>query len=180
MVVNVCLIVVIVVTSVILVLYNRLVKSKNNVKRAESGIDVVLKQRFDMIPNLVECVKGYSSHESDTLEQVVAQRTAYNNSGKMDIKEAEELNRSINRIMAVAESYPDLKANTQYLNLQEKLSRIEEKLQYARNIYNNEVTKYNNLIETVPSSLVAKIFAFERAELFSIDEDDRENIVIDV
>lgn len=180
MVINVCLIVVILVTSIILVLYNRLIKAKNSVKRAESGIDVVLKQRFDVIPNLVECVKGYSTHEAETLEQVVAQRTAYNNSGEMDIKEAEKLNRSINRIMAVAESYPDLKANSQYLNLQEKLSRIEEKLQFARSIYNNEVTKYNNLIETVPSSLVAKIFAFEGADLFSIDDVDRENVVIDV
>ncbi len=180
MVINVCLIVVIVVISIILGMYNKLVKAKNSVKRAESGIDVVLKQRFDVIPNLVECVKGYSTHEAETLEQVVAQRTAYNNSGEMDIKEAEELNRSINHIMAVAENYPDLKASSQYLNLQEKLSRIEEKLQYARNIYNNEVTKYNNIIETVPSSLVAKIFAFERADLFSIDDGDRENVVIDV
>jgi len=180
MIINVCLVVVIVVISIILVLYNKLVKAKNSVKRSESGIDVVLKQRFDVIPNLVECVKGYSTHESETLEQVVAQRTAYNNSGEMNIKEAQELNRSINRIMAVAENYPDLKANTQYLNLQEKLSRIEEKLQYARSIYNNEVTKYNNLIETVPSSLVAKIFAFEKAELFSIEDSNRENIVVDV
>ena len=180
MVVNVCLVVVIVVISAILVIYNSLVKAKNNVKRAESGIDVVLKQRFDIIPNLVECVKGYSTHESETLEEVVAQRAAYNNNGEVDIKEAERLNRNINRIMAVAESYPDLKASTQYLNLQESLARIEEKLQYARNVYNNEVTKYNNLIETVPSSLVAKIFAFERADLFSIDDGDRENVVIDV
>lgn len=180
MVINVCLIVVIIVTSAIILLYNRLVKAKNSVKKAEAGIDVVLKQRFDMIPNLVECVKGYSTHESETLEQVVAKRAAYNNNSEMDIKEAEELNRSINRIMAVAESYPDLKANSQYLNLQEKLSRIEEKLQYARSIYNNEVTKYNNLIETVPSSLVAKIFAFERSDLFSIDDGDRENVVIEV
>lgn len=180
MIINVCLIAVIVVISLILALYNRLIKAKNSVKRAESGIDVVLKQRFDVIPNLVECVKGYSTHESETLEQVVEQRTAYNNSNEMDIKEAEKLNRNINHIMAVAENYPDLKASEQYLNLQEKLSRIEEKLQYARNIYNNEVTKYNNLIETVPSSLVAKIFAFERADLFSIDDGDRGNVIIDV
>ena len=180
MVINVCLVVVVIATSAIILLYNGLVKAKNSVKRAESGIDVVLKQRFDVIPNLVECVKGYSTHESETLEQVVAQRNAYNNSQEINIKEAENLNRSINRIIAVAESYPDLKANGQYLNLQEKLSRIEDQLQYARNIYNNEVTKYNNLIETVPSSLVAKIFAFERADLFSIDDGDRENVVIDV
>ncbi|MBQ8042786.1 MAG: LemA family protein [Clostridia bacterium] len=180
MVINVCLVVVIVVISIILVLYNRLVKAKNNVKRAESGIDVVLKQRFDVIPNLVECVKGYSAHESTTLEEIVEQRTAYNNNGELDIKEAEKINRNINHIMAVAENYPELKASEQYLNLQASLARIEEKLQYARNIYNNEVTKYNNLIETVPSSLVAKIFAFERADLFSIDEDNRENVSIDV
>lgn len=176
MIINVCLVVVIIVISAILIIYNNLVKSKNNVKRAESGIDVVLKQRFDVIPNLVECVKGYSTHESETLEEVVAQRTAYNNNKEIDIKEAENLNRNINRIMAIAESYPDLKASEQYLNLQATLSKIEEKLQFARTIYNNEVTKYNNLIEIVPSSLVAKIFAFEKADLFSIDEDEKENV----
>lgn len=179
MIINVCLVAVIVITSMIILLYNRLVKAKNSVKKAEAGIDVVLKQRFDVIPNLVECVKGYSTHESTTLEEVVAQRAAYNK-GELDIKEAEKISRNINHIMAVAESYPEIKASEQYLNLQESLARIEEKLQYARNIYNNEVTKYNNLIETVPSSLVAKIFAFERAELFSIEQDNRENVVIDV
>lgn len=180
MVINVSLIVVIVVISAILVIYNKLVKAKNAVKRAESGIDVVLKQRFDMIPNLVECVKGYSTYESDTLEEVIALRAAYNNNGKIDIKDAERLNRNINHIMAVAESYPDLKASPQYLNLQASLSLIEEKLQFARNTYNNKVTKYNNLIETVPSSFIAKVFAFERADLFSIEEEHRENVVIDV
>lgn len=180
MVINICLVIVIVVTSVILVFYNNLVKAKNNVKKAESGIDVVLKQRFDMIPNLVECVKGYSTHESTTLEEIVEQRTAYNNNPELDIKEAEKLNRNINHIMAVAENYPELKASEQYLRLQSSLAKIEEELQYVRNIYNNEVTKYNNLIETVPSSLVAKMFAFEKTELFRIDEENRENIVIDV
>lgn len=180
MVINVCLVVVIIVTCAILLFYNNLVKAKNNVKKAESGIDVVLKQRFDMIPNLVECVKAYSTHESSTLEEVVAQRTAYNRSGGTDIKQAEKLNRNINHIMAIAENYPDLKANTQYLSLQASLSKIEEELQHARSVYNNKVTIYNNLIETVPSSLVAKIFAFERAELFSIDEDNRENVNLDI
>lgn len=180
MIINICLVVIIIVTGVILAYYNGLVKAKNSVERAESGIDVILKQRFDVIPNLVECVKGYSTHETETLEEVVAQRAKLNDKGQMDIKEAEQLNRNINHIIAIAESYPNLKASEQYLSLQASLSKIEEKLQYARNTYNNEVTKYNNLVETVPSSLVAKLFAFEKAELFSIDEDSRDNVVIDV
>ena len=178
--INICLVIIIVITSIILILYNRLVKQKNSVKKAEAGIDIALKQRFDLIPNLVECVKGYSNHESTTLEEIVEQRTAYNNNQGLDVKQAEEINRKFNHIMAVAENYPDLKANSQYLNLQSSLAKIEEKLQFARTIYNSEVTKYNNLIETVPSSMVAKIFAFERAELFTIDEDNRENININV
>ena len=178
--IDIGLIIVIVVISIILIIYNNLVRQKNNVKKAESGIDIALKQRFDLIPNLVECVKGYSEHESTTLEEIVEQRTAYNNNGELDIKEAEKINKNLNHIIAVAESYPDLKASEQYGNLQQSLARIEEKLQYARNIYNNEVTKYNNSIETVPSNLIAKIFAFEKAELFRIDEDIRDNIEIDV
>ena len=127
--INICLVIIIVITSTILILYNRLVKQKNSVKKAEAGIDIALKQRFDLIPNLVECVKGYSKHESTTLEEIVEQRTAYNNNGGLDVKQAEEINRKFNHIMAVAESYPDLKANSQYLNLQSSLAKIEEKLQ---------------------------------------------------
>lgn len=178
--INICLIIVIVLISIILIMYNKLVKLKNNVKKAESGIDVALKQRFDLIPNLVECVKGYSEHEANTLEEIVEQRTAYNKDGEIDIKEAENINRKFNHVMAVVESYPDLKASSQYLGLQESLAKIEERLQVARSIYNNEVTKYNNMVETVPSSMVAKLFAFDRAELFRIEDENKDNVDINI
>ena len=104
-------------------MYNSLIKMRNKVKQAESGIDVYLNQRFDLIPNLVECVKGYSKHEKDVFENIVKLRTEYMNNKKTDLKQAEKLNNNINKIIAVAENYPELKASEQYLNLQKNLSK---------------------------------------------------------
>lgn len=178
--INILLIIAIVFSATIIIMYNKLIHLKNNVKKSEAGIDVVLKQRFDLIPNLVECVKGYSEHEATTLEEIVEQRTAYSKNGEMDIKQAEEINRKFNNVMAVVENYPDLKASSQYTSLQSSLARIEDKLQIARNTYNSEVTKYNTAIETVPTNLIAKLFAFEKSELFTVDETTKENIDINV
>lgn len=161
-------------------MYNTLVKMRNKVKQAESGIDVYLNQRFDLIPNLVECVKGYSKHEKDIFENVVKLRTEYMNNKKIDLKQAEKLNDNMNKIIAVAENYPELKASEQYLNLQKNLSKIESQLQAARRIYNNEVTKYNTKIATVPSNIIAGIFGFKEENLFTIEEYKKENIEIDL
>lgn len=161
-------------------MYNTLVKMRNKVKQAESGIDVYLNQRFDLIPNLVECVKGYSKHEKDIFENVVKLRTEYMNNKKIDLKQAEKLNNNMNKIIAVAENYPELKASEQYLNLQKNLSKIESQLQAARRIYNNEVTKYNTKIATVPSNIIAGIFGFKEVSLFTIEEYKKENIKIDL
>lgn len=180
MIINICLVIVIILISIILGYYNKLVKQKNYVKQSESGIDIILKQRFDLIPNIVECVKGYSKYESETLEELVEARTAYNNNDGLDIKQAEIINDKVNRLIAVAESYPDLKSNEQYLNLQNRLSQIEDKLQYARSIYNSAVTEYNTSIETIPCNIVAKMFVFEKYELFKIEETTRESINISV
>lgn len=160
----------------ILATYNSLIKLKNQVKQAESGIDIYLNQRFDLIPNLVECVKGYTKHEKDIIENVTNMRTNYMQGAKNNIKVAENLNNSMNKLIAVAEAYPELKASEQFLNLQKNLTKIESQLQAARRIYNNEVTNYNTKISTVPTNIIASMFAFKEADLFQIEEYKKENI----
>ncbi len=172
---EVLIIIVIVILVIILAKYNNLVKARNKVRQAESGVDVYLNQRFDLIPNLVECVKGYSKHEKEIFTEITNLRTTYMKQPK-DIKNAEKLNNKMNQIIAVAENYPELKANEQYLNLQKTLTKLESQLQAARRIYNTEVTDYNNKIYTVPSNIVAKLFGFKEAKLFEIEEYKKENI----
>lgn len=175
---------VIIIAGIIIVLifsmYNSLVKMRNKVKQAESGIDVYLNQRFDLIPNLVECVKGYSKHEKEVLGNIVELRTEYVNNKNNNLKQAQNLNNNMNKLIAVAENYPELKASEQYLNLQRSLSKIESQLQAARRIYNNEVTKYNTKISTIPTNIIAKILGFKEMELFTIEECKKENIEIDL
>ena len=163
----------------ILVLYNNLVKSRNKVKQAESGIDVYLNQRFDLIPNLVECVKAYSKHEQSIYTEIANLRSSYMKQPK-NIKSAENLHNKMNELIAVAENYPELKANEQYISLQRSLTQLENQLQAARRIYNNEVTNYNNKIEVVPSNIVANLFGFEQAQLFDIEEHMKENVNINI
>mgnify|MGYP004612377053 FL=1 len=171
------LIIIAVVLIVILNMYNNLVKARNKVKQAESGIDVYLNQRFDLIPNLVECVKAYSKHEQSIFTEIADLRSRYMKESK-NIKSAEKLNNKMNQLIAVSENYPDLKANEQYLNLQKTLTKLENQLQAARRIYNLEVTEYNNKIDVVPSNLVANLFGFKHAQLFEIEEYKKENINI--
>ena len=161
----------------ILVIYNNLVKLRNKVKQAESGIDVYLNQRFDLIPNLVECVKGYSKHEEKIFTEIANLRSAYMKQSK-NLKSAENLNNKMNQLIAVAENYPELKASEQYLNLQRTLTKLESQLQAARRIYNAEVTNYNDKIMVVPSNIVASLFGFKEEKLFEIEEYKRENINI--
>lgn len=171
-------IVVFLVVLIILVQYNTLIKLRNRVKQSKSGIEVYLNQRFDLIPNLVECVKAYSKHENDVLENISNLRALYNES--KDFDKASKLNSGINKILAIAENYPDLKSSEQYLNLQRSLVKIESQLQAARRIYNNDVTNYNTKIETVPTNIIANLFIFKPAELFQIEEYKRENINIEM
>lgn len=177
MIINICLIIVIIITGILLIDYNRFVRKNNKVKERQSQIDVLLNQRFDLIPNIVETVKGYAKHESSTLEELVNLRSSYNNKG-FSIEETEKVDKKFNNIMMLAESYPDLKANTQFLSLQNSLNDIENKLNYARTSYNNAVTSYNNLVESVPSNIIAKMFYFKRKELFKIDEEKRNNVKV--
>ena len=173
----VILIVIAILLIIVLQMYNNLVKKRNAVKQSKSGIDVYLNQRFDLIPNLVECVKGYSKHEQSIFTEIANLRTSYMNQSK-DIKSAENLNNKMNQLIAVAENYPELKSSEQYLNLQKNLTKIESQLQAARRIYNADVTNYNNKIELVPSNIIAKMFGFNPAQLFEIEEYKKENIKI--
>jgi len=158
--------------------YNSLVKLEKKIKQAESGIDVYLNQRFDLIPNLVECVKGYAKHEKEIFENITKMRMEYMQN--KDIEKGQELNNNINKLMAVAENYPDLKASEQFLNLQKQLTKMESQLQAARRIYNIEVTNYNTKISVVPSNIIASMFNFKEAKLFEIEELKKENINIDL
>ena len=171
------IIILVVILVLILILYNQLVRLENKVKQSKSGIDVYLNQRFDLIPNLVECVKAYSKHEKSLFEEIASLRNSYS-SDKNNIKSAENLNNKMNQLIAVAENYPELKASEQYLNLQKNLTKIESQLQAARRIYNNEVTNYNDKIRVIPSNIIAMIFGFKEAKLFEIEEYKRENVSI--
>lgn len=159
--------------------YNTLVKLKMKVKQAKSGIDVYCQQRFELIPNLIETVKGYMKHEKEVLDNITRLRTEYNNT--KNIKVSQELNKQMNSIISVAENYPDLKASEQFLNLQKNLEKIESQLQAARRIYNNDVSNYNTKISVVPYNLIASIFNFESESLFELeDENARKNIKVEL
>ena len=159
--------------------YNRFVQLRHKIKQAKSGIDVYLTQRFDLIPNLVECVKAYSKHEESIFTEIANLRSAYMSQSK-SLEKGANLNNKMNQLIAVAENYPELKPSEQYLNLQRNLTKIESQLQAARRIYNMEVTNYNDKICTVPSNLVASLFGFKEAKLFEIEEYKRENININL
>ena len=174
---GIAIILFIIILIIILVIYNNLIKSRNRVKQAKSGIDVYLNQRFDLIPNLVECVKQYSEYEKGVFAEITELRVSYLKDST-NLKSAEKINNKMNEIVALAENYPELKSSEQYLNLQRNLTKLESQLQAARRIYNMEVTNYNNKIETVPSNIVAKLFGFKKAELFQIEEYKRENVMI--
>lgn len=159
--------------------YNSLVKSRNEVKNAWSQIDVQLKRRYDMIPNLVEIVKGYMSHEQDTLENVTkARQQAIDISDDNVAAQAQaenQLSQTLRSLFAVSENYPDLKANTNFLSLQEELASTENRIGFARQFYNDTVMKYNNRIEIFPNNIVAATFSFKTESSFELSNvDERE------
>lgn len=165
---------------IILVMYNKLVRLQNRVKRSQSNIEVCLNKRFELIPNIVECVKGYSKYEESTLEKITSLRNNFNSQKNMSLKKASQMNTELNKYLAIVENYPDLKANSEYMSLQNKLSNIEDELQRIRHIYNDDVTRYNTTIESVPSNIVAFMFAFKQAELFQIEDNKKENIKVNI
>lgn len=156
--------------------YNRLTRLKNRVKTNWAQIDVVLKRRADLIPNLVETVKGYASHEKETLERAIRARNTYvtANTPQAQLKASGELNQALSRLMVLTESYPDLKANTNFMELQRELLATEDKITYARQFYNDSVNKYTNKTEVFPSVLIARLFGFKAFDYFEIKEADKE------
>ena len=174
------LFVVLIIIIIILIMYNKLVRLYNRVKRSASDIEVYLNKRFDLIPNLVECVKSYGNYESNTLENIISLRNDYTKAENMKISEVNEWDNKLSKCLAVVENYPDLKANTEYINLQKELRDIEDQLQRARNIYNNEATNYNIAVDIVPSNIIAIIFAFKKVELFKIEDNKKANIDITI
>lgn len=162
-------------------LYNKLVSTRTLVKEAWSGIDVSLKKRYDLLPNLVETVKGYAAHEKSTLEEVTRYRTASMNAGSTAEKAQAEsgLTRALGSLFAVAENYPDLKASENFRQLQAELADIENNLESARRYYNGTVRENNILVESFPSNIVAGMFKFEKSEFFEIeDSSHRERPVV--
>lgn len=162
--------------------YNSLVKSKNNVEKAFADIDVVLKKRYDLIPNLVNTVKGYAKHESETLTKVINLRSAAIESNNVNdkVKINNEITSSLGNIIAIAENYPNLKADSNFLSLQQSLGDIEKELSSFRLSYNEYVTILNNKIETFPNNILAKMFKFKQAEFFEItNEVERENVKVE-
>ena len=168
----IAIVVIIVLLSLVdVVFYNGLVKLKNKVEAAWAQIDVQLTRRAELIPNLVETVKGYAAHEKSTLDAVVQARTsAMAATGPKDKAEAENvLSGALKSVFALSEAYPDLKANENFLSLQETLTATEDKIAYARQFYNDTVNGYNTKIETVPYSIIARVFHFEEREYFEAD-----------
>ena len=168
-------IVVVLLLVVSVVMYNGLVRRRNQVDNAWSQIDVQLKRRYDLIPNLVETVKGYAAHERGTLEAVTEARArAISAQGPADQASAENaLSGTLRSLFAVSESYPDLKANQNFLALQQELAETEDRAAYARQYYNDSVLAYNNAIGTVPQSIFAAMFGFRPREYFQAGGEER-------
>ncbi|SJZ49510.1 LemA family protein [Anaerorhabdus furcosa] len=161
--------------------YNSFITWKNKVEEAFSTMDVYLKKRYDMIPNLVETVKGYAKHESETLEAVINARNAAASATTMEGKiEAEKgLSGVLGRLFALTESYPDLKANQNFIELQTQIKQMEEEIANSRKYYNGVVKEYNTRCEMFPSSIIASIFNFKKQPMFVVsDETQRENVKV--
>ena len=155
-------------------LYNGLQKSKLNAENSWSDIDVQLKRRHDLIPNLVGAVKGYASHESNTFEAVTQARAAATSASSVSEQSGAEnmLTQALGRLMVVAEAYPELKANTNFLQLQEELTSTENKIGFARQHYNRTVSTFNEATKTFPSNVVAGMFGFSELDFFELDADE--------
>ena len=166
----------------VIAMYNGLVQARIKVDNAWSQIDVQLQRRFDLIPNLVETVKGYMTHESETFEKIANLRTSWANStgvaekAKLD----NELSETLKTIMAVSENYPDLKANTNFSELSEELRNTENKISYSRQFYNDSVTMFNTKLEVFPSNIIARMFNFKSRELFEVENEEvKKNVKVD-
>jgi LemA protein len=168
----VIVVIVVVLAGILVALYNRLVRLRNRCENAWAQVDVQLRRRYDLIPNLVEAVKGYAAHERGTFEEVTKARTAAQQAqGVQEQAQAENLlTQAIGRLFAVAEAYPELRATENFQQLQAQLSETEQKIAISRQVYNDAVLTYDNALETVPTNFVAGIFNFEPREYFEVEE----------
>ena len=174
--------IIVIIVIAIIAMYNGLVSAKVKVDNAWSQIDVQLQRRFDLIPNFVETVKGYTAHESETLEKVTQLRTSWANAGTVAEKAEldNQLSGALKTIMAVSENYPDLKANQNFSELSEELRNTENKISFSRQFYNDSVTMYNQKLQLFPSNIIAGMFNFTPRELFTAESDEaRKNVKVD-
>ncbi len=160
--------------------FNRLITLRNRIDNAWSQIDVQLKRRADLIPNLVECVKGYMKHEKSVLENVTKARSALMGAGSMAAKAKAEnmLEGALKSLFAVSEAYPKLQANENFMQLQEELSGTESKIAYARQFYNDSVLEFNTLLQTFPTNFIGKWFSFMAREFFKVEESERKPVKV--
>ena len=177
----IALVIILLLVAFVISLYNGLVQLRNKVQNAWSQIDVQLQRRFDLIPNFVETVKGYMSHEKETLEKVTELRTSWANATTVKDKASldGELSSALKTIMAVSENYPDLKANQNFMQLSEELRNTENKIAFSRQFYNDTVTMYNTKLQVFPSNIIAGMFNFTARDLFKTDNDEaRKNVKV--
>lgn len=164
-----------------LIVNNSIIKYFNRVKEAFSTMDVYLKKRFDLIPNLVETVKSYANYENKTLEDIIKARNSYDNfSNEKKLEENKKAVNEINKLIALTESYPELKANENFIKLSEQLTSIENDIANSRKYYNATVREYNNKIGIFPNNIVAKLFNHKEEKMFSVNENERDNIKINL
>lgn len=182
MVVYIIMAVIILLIVYIFVLYNSFVSLNNKVKEAFATMDVYLKKRWDLIPNLVETVKGYANHEQETFSEVTKLRNSnYESmSNEEKIITNEKMNTKIDRIMALKEAYPELKANENFKDLSEQLKKIEDDIANSRKYYNAVVRLYNNKVEMFPNSLIAKIFGYHSKKMFEAKNEERKNVKVEL
>ena len=174
--------IVVIIVIAIIAMYNGLVSARVKVDNAWSQIDVQLQRRFDLIPNFVETVKGYAAHESETFEKIAQLRTSWANAGTVAEKAEldNQLSGALKTIMAVSESYPELKANQNFSELSEELRNTENKISFSRQFYNDSVTMYNQKLQLFPSNIIAGMFNFKPRELFTAESDEaRKNVKVD-
>ncbi|MBK5243970.1 MAG: LemA family protein [Eubacteriaceae bacterium] len=174
--------IIVVVAFLLVIVFNRFAKNRNVVKDAWSNIDVALKRRYDLIPNLVETVKGYAAHEKTTFESVINARNAAmavpSDDINAKIKAENQLQQTLRSIFALSEAYPDLKANASFLDLQQKLNEIEENLERSRRYYNGTVRENNTYGESMPGVLFAGMFGYKHFDYFEVEAAERENVKV--
>lgn len=174
--------VILLLVGVVISMYNGLIKLRNMVEEAFSTMDVYLKKRYDLVPNLVNTVKGYATHEKETLEAVISARNAAVDTSAPDARmEAEgQLTQALGRLFALSESYPDLKANANFMDLQKQLQSLETEIAQSRKYYNGVTRQYNIKTQTVPTNIIANMFGFEKKPMFEVeDAAERQNVNVE-